>query len=674
MRILARFFVGVALLVGLTACPPKMIHVDGRQMTVDEAARVEFENARAKVAAGDPARGAELFEQVARRYPHAPEADEALFGAGQAWETAGQRLKARAAYDELLSRYPRSDKADLARERIAALGGGNDEALARAREAYERLPQDRKFDAATQNASSAEAAGNGAEAFHWRVEALHRAPTAGGKSRAEAELKRLLGSLSALDVERLVDTVDARTEEAPLVHAQMAQIHHQRRDWDQLQSSLRDFLRRWPSDVWAPQARELLAKVEKRGQASPMKVGVVLPLSGQYRAYGQQLKAGIEYAMRGSGIQLVIRDSRGEAEEAAGQIENLVFEEHVIAAIGGILTTEADAAAHKADELGLPFFAFSRTEDFTGRSEWIFRDMLTNGQIADALVDFAMNGRQMKRFAVLHPELPYGEEMLQLFWERVEKNGGEVRKAESYAPDTTTFSEPIRKLVSRDQLENREEYLRKVRELRAQKLDARQRRNAMERIRAGVSPQIDFDALFVPDQWKTVALIAPALAFEDVITNWCDTRDIERIEKTTGQKVRPVMMLGGNLWNHPELPTRAGKYVNCSVFVDGFHAASSRTETASFVESFNRAYGKNPGLLEAYAAEAGTVVRWVIENQRPQTHRQFRDMAAEVSGIPGPMGPITMGEQGDVLHPLYLLTVDRGSIREADPTLPGGAL
>ena len=189
-----------------------------------------------------------------------------------------------------------------------------------------------------------------------------------------------------------------------------------------------------------------------------------------------------------------------------------------------------------------------------------------------------------------------------------------------------------------------------------------------------MSPVIDFQALFLPDQWKTVALVAPALAFEDVITNWCDTRDIERIEKTTGHRVKPVMLLGGNLWNHRDLPARAGKYVNCSVFVDGFHAGSSRPETVKFVESFRSAKGRAPGLLEAYGHEAAAVVRAVVEGKAPTTRRGFQESLLGVQGMPGPMGPVSVTETREIEHPLYLLTVDRGAIREADVTKPGGAL
>ena len=92
MRTLARLLLASVLLLGLAACPPRAVHVDGRTMGVDEAARYELENARAKEAAGDIVGAAELFENVARRYADSVEADEALFGA--AYSTAAGYFRA----------------------------------------------------------------------------------------------------------------------------------------------------------------------------------------------------------------------------------------------------------------------------------------------------------------------------------------------------------------------------------------------------------------------------------------------------------------------------------------------------------------------------------------------------------------------------------------------------
>ncbi|HWV39909.1 MAG TPA: penicillin-binding protein activator [Vulgatibacter sp.] len=672
---IARSLLAGALICGLLAgCVPPRATFNGVEMSQDDAARAQLDAAKAKASAGEYEKAAELFEDLARRFPRSDEADEALFGAGKAWEEAGKPLKARAAYERLLQEHPGSDKAAAAGERVAALGGGDDRARRAEREAYEALPEGRKLAEAERLAIAAESEGDAERALFWRKEALARARTPSQKSRADDGLRTLIEGMSALDVERLAPREDASSEAAPLLAFQLAMIHQQRRDWNHLRDALEDFLDAYPHHPYGPRARELLEKIEKVGQVDPRKVGVVLPLSGQYKAFGQQLLDGIQMAAQGSSIELVIRDDKGDPTDAAELVERLVYEEHVMAILGGVLVTEAQAAAAKADELGVPFVTYSRAETIVEGSEWVFRDMLTNGEMARALADFAMDERGMKRFAVLHPDIPYGIELRDLFAEAVTMKGGEVSGVQSYADKSTTFSEPIRKLVGKENVQDRAEFQRKLAEIRAQNLDARRRRHAIEKARNSISPLIDFEAIFIPDQWRTVALVAPALAFEDVITSWCDAADVDRTRRTTGQDVKPVMLLGANLWNHRELPTRGGKYVNCSVFVDGFWAGSQRPEVVLFVEAFAAAVGREPGLLEAYGFEAAHVVRQTIEKAQPSGRRELVDALLQVQDLPGPMGPTSVTETRELRHPLFFLFIDKGTIREVDPDAPDGGL
>jgi ABC-type branched-subunit amino acid transport system substrate-binding protein len=323
--------------------------------------------------------------------------------------------------------------------------------------------------------------------------------------------------------------------------------------------------------------------------------------------------------------------------------------------------------AATADELGLPTLTFSPTLPLVEESEWIFRDMLTNEAVAKELARFLVEDKGLRRVAILHPEMPYGVEMKELFEAALLERGGEIRRVETYAQDATSFSEPVKKLVGRFDVEQHPEYYQRLGEIRAQNLDARRRRNAIERMRQSLSPQVDFDVIFLPDQWRTVSLVAPALAFEDVVTSWCDDWEIKKARKTTGHRVQPVLLLGVNLWNHPELPVRGGKYLQCSMFVDGWFQQSEREATAAFVRSFQARQGRAPGMLEAYAAEAGTVLRAVMEGARPKTRRELRDRLAVAEGIPGPMGPASVNEKGEVVHDLYLLSIDEGAIREGEP-------
>ena len=651
------------LLFALGCLPPRTVVHGGVEMSVEEAAFAQFEEARKKEGAGDYQEAATRYEEIAYRFPRASVATEALYRAGRSWEAIGEKMRARAAYERLIEKAPNSRFAAQARERLAALGDAD---LERAIAAYEELPEERRYAEARRLAREAEEAGSGSAALHWRKEAALAARNAAERETALEELRALVDRLSPMEVERLARSEPRDSVAAPLLRYRLAMVHHERRDWKRLESALKDFLADHPDHPLALEARDLLEKIARRGEVDPLAVGVVLPLSGTYEAYGQQLLRGLQHALAGSSIRLVVRDDQGDPLRAEAEVERLLYEERVVAVVGGVLHDEAQAVAAKADEFGIPSISFSPTLTWIGKSEWVFRAMLTNEAVAEALAEYVVVEKGISSVAILHPDMPYGHEMRSLFEQAVMERGGEVRKVEVYPPDATSFSEPVKKLVGRFEVEKHPEYYQRLAEIRAQKLDARRQRNAIEKMRQSLTPLIDFDAIFLPDHWRNVSLVAPALAFEDVVTAWCDKWEIEKARRTTGHRVRPVMLVGGNLWNHPELPVRGGKYLHCAVFLDGFFASSSRPATVDFVRAFQQRHGKAPTLLEAYAAEAGTVLRQVIEGQAPQGRRQLRDALADFQGE-GPMGPMWMNEKGEIRHELYRLSIDKGSIREGEP-------
>jgi hypothetical protein len=253
-----------------------------------------------------------------------------------------------------------------------------------------------------------------------------------------------------------------------------------------------------------------------------------------------------------------------------------------------------------------------------------------------------------------------------------------VRGAEAYAHDQTTFTNEAKKLVGRYYLEDRLDYIESVREVQQQTsgMDAFRKRKAMEKAKGNVEPIIDFDAIFLPDEWKRVSLVAPALAVEDIVTNACDARDVERIRKTTGKKdLKTVMLLGTNAWSSakgasglPELLERGGKFVTCSVYVDGFFVDSQRPATQRFVKAYRQANPGDPGLLEAYGYDSARMVRQIMDSkQAPRSRGEFREALVNLKDFDGATGKTSFDEKREARKPLFILSVDNKGITEVPP-------
>lgn len=701
----SRRALGLALALLLTACPKTTTPVRGGGGTTegqpdhetgvtqptrprvearkDEAADAALAQAIENAArATDKKQAAEVFLGVRKTYPDTTASQEALYRAGVLYFESEDYTNARKAFNELLFENPLFPQAEDAKKKLAlsALEVGA------YRDAYQTLlslaeraegPERQKLMADAERA--AEGAGQYGAALDIAVKVAGDAKTPQEQQAAVARVEQLVeGRAAFVDIARVAEGMSPRHPAWPVLTFKLARIYYHLRDWTRLEETLHRFLQEAPSHPLAPQAQEMLSRATRRVDVHPKTVGVLLPMSGRFKPIGEAVLRGIQLALNGSDIELIVKDTQGEVMMAGQAMEQLAFDEGAIAVLGPLLPDDSRRAALVAEELQVPLLTMTRTEGITDIGSYVFRNMLTNSAQAQAIADYAMKSRNFKRFAVLYPNIPYGVEMANSFWDEVVENGGTVRGAESYSHDQTTFTTEAKKLVGRYYLEDRADYLEGVRDLQGESLDAFRKRKAMEKLKSGVEPVIDFDAIFIPDDWKRVSLVGPALAVEDIVTNACDPRDLERIRKTTGKKdLKTVTLLGTNTWSSPkgrsglpELIERGGKFVTCSVYVDGFFIDSQRPATRKFVQAFREAYkdvDKEPGLLEAIGYDSALMLRQIIQKQKPATRADMREALINLKNFEGATGRTSFNDKREAVKPLFLLSVDSKGVKEINP-------
>jgi ABC-type branched-subunit amino acid transport system substrate-binding protein len=412
---------------------------------------------------------------------------------------------------------------------------------------------------------------------------------------------------------------------------------------------------------------------ERGGQPT---IGVLLPLSGKLKAYGEGAK---DVARLASGeldkkpdrrIRIVVRDTKGEAEGAAKAVEDLVSSEGAIALIGPLFRSEAKAAAEKAHDLGVPLIALTADRQVTSAGAYVFHAGVSPEDETDALVSYAMDELGLKSFAVLHPRIEYGERMLKLFRERVEHRGGTVRRVESYGAEDTTFTEPLQRLAGRAALAHREDYRQAIAECKNQRDTYRQARCERE-ARENAPPIIDFEGLFIPDSHQKIALIAPAVASEDIIVER-DREALDRIEKTLGRKVQPITLLGTSVWNSPDLPRKAGRSVENAIFPDAFFESANDAPTRELVARFRRHFSRRPELQDALIYDAIRFVRTVLDAEHPETTGDLSDAMQRAAPFQGATGEISFRDGTNAHRTLRILTIKNQGIRPI-PRSPGRA-
>jgi ABC-type branched-subunit amino acid transport system substrate-binding protein len=416
----------------------------------------------------------------------------------------------------------------------------------------------------------------------------------------------------------------------------------------------------------------MLELIEARSKVVPGKIGVLVPISGKLKAYGENALQAVKLASGqmnaakpDTRFEFVVRDSKGDPAAAAQAVQDFVTVDGVVAVFGALFRVEAESAATKAQELGVPLLSLTAAEDITETGPFVFRNGLTSSAQMDALVEYAMDVLGMKRFSILYPKHPYGEAMLHLFWDRVEARRGEVSGVESYGANDTTFTGPVKRLVGRSRLDLRSDYRLAKRECEKQP-DSYRKARCVRELDASIKPIVDFDGLFIPDYPRSLALITPALAAEDIVVER-DERYIRRIERTLGRTVKPVTLLGASGWNSNELPEKAGRYVENAIFIDGFFADSESKEVRSFVDAFRREFKRTPGLPEAQFYDAARLMKEVVLKEMPTTREAMRQALRKVHDFPGVTGKTSLVESNEAKRKVSVLTIKEGRIIEAPP-------
>ncbi|MFL5345287.1 MAG: penicillin-binding protein activator [Hyalangium sp.] len=668
---------------------PTKPRVEAKKDNAADAALAQAIETAARTA--DKKQAAEVLLGVRKAYPETTASQEALYRAGVLYFESEDYANARKAFNELLFENPLYPQAEDAKRKLALSAlevGAYRDAYQTLSSLAERAPEGPERDKLREDAErAAEGAGMYGVALDIAVKAAGDAKTPEAQAAAVARVEQLVeGRAAFVDIARVSEGMSPRHPAWPVLTFKLARIYYHLRDWTRLEETLQRFLQEAPNSPFAGQAKELLSRSTRRVDVHPKTVGVLLPMSGRFKPIGEAVLRGVQLALNGSDIELVVKDTQGEVMQAGQAMEQLAFDEGAIGVLGPLLPDDSRRAALVAEELQVPLLTMTRTEGITDIGANVFRNMLTNSAQAQAIADYAMNVRGFKHFATLYPNIPYGVEMANEFWDEVVSHGGVVRGAESYAHDQTTFTTEAKKLVGRYYLEDRADYLEGVRDVNSENMDAFRKRKAVEKLKSGLEPVIDFEAIFIPDDWKRVSLVGPALAVEDIVTNACDPRDLERIRKTTGKKdLKTVTLLGTNTWSSPkgrsglpELIERGGKFVTCSVYVDGFFADSQRPATRKFVQAFREAYkdvDKEPGLLEAIGYDSALMLRQIIQKQKPKTRAELRDALSNLKNFEGATGRTSFSDKREAVKPLFLLSVDNKGVKELNPegTATGGS-
>ncbi len=651
-----------ALMVGIAfflfACQPKMVveRVLGYRSPVLSL----YDEAKKDFQAGRYEEALSAFKLILIQYPDYSEAPSVKYDIASAYYSMGDFHSAATEALKWLEAYPDND---LKGEVLVFLG------------------------------NSYKAIGDGPEAFRWWLNAASDTSSAYQSGRQQEDIDILIIDLinrsPASELKKMAE-YGSGSVYLPNIYHRLASISLDENRLDEAKDFVMLLVQSSKEQQWVTIGRGLLDKIymameKKEGdvRSSGVKIGCLLPLSGPFALYGREILNGIQLGMdlfnkseSNQDLEIVIRDTKGSIEDAVAGVEELVRKEKVMAIMGPLESGTATAVVKKAQELGVPIITFTQKDGITREGDMVFRNFLTPSKEVEAVLNKALKEMGMKRFGIFYPDNTYGRFLMNLFWDKVEEMGGTITAVESYKTDDTDFADGIKKMVGlyypRTEATVRKLKMMKMIEteedigdnhegedetaarsdLREETEDAfDQEGEQIERADQGddaehstvrgveeelMEPIVDFDAVFIPDNYQQVALIAPQFPFYNVFN---------------------VPFLGTSLWLSDELMETAGAYIQGAIFPAGFFMDNDSETIKTFVESYKENFESDPGVLAANGYDTIRLIKDILSNNVIRTRTDFRKALLEHDTFNGVTGKISFDNQREVEKAPFLLTV-----------------
>lgn len=202
--------------------------------------------------------------------------------------------------------------------------------------------------------------------------------------------------------------------------------------------------------VWYGVARNKANTIPEA--SGPIKIGAILPLTGEGASYGDVWEKAIELgkseieAKYGQKFEIIYEDSQLKPENSATAAIKLINIDKVKAIIIGT-SRESLASAPIAEVNKVLMMSGGTSAEITKTGDYIFRTIPSDFYQGNDLADFAMK-KGYSKMAVLFLNDEYGKGITDVFRQRLELIGGKVVASEEFqAQGTSDYKTQLTKIA-----------------------------------------------------------------------------------------------------------------------------------------------------------------------------------------------------------------------------------
>lgn len=377
----------------------------------------------------------------------------------------------------------------------------------------------------------------------------------------------------------------------------------------------------------------------------PYRIGVILPISHRhFRPLAEQVLDGLEIALQkikvnGRPIELIVKDysqkddspefkklgPQFQLEEreklVKNQVKDLVENHGVIAILGPLDKSASIAAGQAGSPYRIPIISFSLTENVGTGFTSLFRFQQSQFQEAIVLANYGIDYLNAKRYVLFYDTSSKSFDIMQAFANEIRKKGGEIVGIVKINPNQEDFSNAFKSFTGglKAMTEEELEELKKTRER--------------------PDPIVDFDAIFLPANIRTLK----------VVTDFAKLFDAENVWVLSGSDI--------NVQENQLLSD--SKRIR---FVDTYPVSSSKTYLQSFFEThwkyFNyRSNYLRPTYYTIYGYEALELIGRLLQNPMNYNREALRNSVRSLKSFPVLTGEVTTANNGEMNKQLKVLKI-----------------
>ena len=395
-----------------------------------------------------------------------------------------------------------------------------------------------------------------------------------------------------------------------------------------------------PESEHSERAKNYLKMLKNRLFVNPYLIGVILPLSGHRKALGEKILKGLNLGLGlidNSPWQLMVMDSGSHPDITQQAVETLLYKHHVIGIVGGLSGDTAQVIANIGEKFGIPCLLLSQKQSLAKDRLFIFQSALSGEDLMKHLTENLVQNLKVTKAAVLFPEDNYGKNYVKLFVEAFQSKGGHIVKKESYTMGEVDFKTPIKKLVNLFYLKSRQKEYEALKQKFLEKtpnLTSRHKKLTPELL---LKPEVDFQALFIPDSLKVLRQIVSYLKYFNI---------------------KGIYLVGTNLWKREKLTDQDKDF--SLVFSDTIDIPNTEFQQSLFYLKYYKAFRSTPGFFEQQAYNTALALKTALL-KKPRDRFQLQKALESIESFQGAFFNLKISKDHTFSHPLKFYKIENKS-------------